>query len=94
MVIMTADTMDQHIDVGVWAWDTSDNIYLLQAFECNDFILEDEERLEQDKVRKDLNKAPVQTVADLMNKEYLVNADGVGIKPTFCVVDQGGHRRR
>ena len=97
MVFMTADTQDDRSVIGVWAWSTSDNYYLLKIAEPKYLTISDEQR----KVINQQNKQiaiktgqqfkPLETVEDILNAQYLVE-DGVGIKPTFCLMDMRGHR--
>ena len=89
MVFMTADTQDNRSVVCVFAMDVNDNLYLLSASQPEFLTLNDDDRAVINKGRG----YPIITVEDMLNKEYL-KKDGVGIKPTFCVIDRQGHRSR
>lgn len=91
MVIVTSDTMDDFSSYGVWAWDVNDSIYLIEHGETPYIFLADEKRAELDILQRENGKPPVTTLEDIISKEYLVR-DGVGIKPTFALIDQGGHK--
>ena len=97
MVFVTADTQDNRSVVGVWAFDVNDNLYLLKASQPQYLMLDEDERAKINQANKEqallTNKpfVPVETVEDILNAEYLVQ-NGVGIKPTFIVLDRRGHR--
>lgn len=87
MVFMTADTQDDRSVVMICALDVNDNLYVIEAKEVEFLYLTDEQR----SVINEKSEVPVETVEDMLNKEYLVK-NGVGIKPTFCIMDRQGHR--
>ena len=91
MVFITADVMDDFISYGVFAWDVDDSLFLLDCGEVPYIELTEEKRKTLDEQRKADGKPPVSALEDILEKEYLCK-DGVGIKPTFLVIDQGGHR--
>lgn len=91
LVFVTADVMDSFISYAVWAWTTDDSLYLIDCGETPWIILDDEKRKEQDNINKQEGKPPCITLEDIIQQQFLVK-DGVGIVPTFCVIDQGGHR--
>lgn len=92
MVFITADVMDDFISYGAFAWDVNDNLFLIEAGEVPYLELTDEKRETVNEQLKLEGKPPVNTLEDVLNKDYLQNAEGVGIKATFLVVDQGGHK--
>ena len=92
MVFMTSDTMDEFSSYAVWAWGVDDSLYMLDCGEVQYIDLDPEKRKQIDEDRKAESLPPIETLEDLLMKDYLINADGVGIKPTFIVIDQGGHR--
>lgn len=87
MVFMAVDTQDNRSVAGVFALDVNDNLYLLDAKQPQYLMLKQQQRQVINKDRE----IPIVTVEDMLNKEYL-KRDGVGIKPTFCVMDRQGHR--
>lgn len=97
MVFVTADTQDDRSVVGVWAMDVEDNLYLLKTAEPRHLTLDQDERdminavAKQEAMQKNVPFIPVETVQDILNAEYL-KKDGVGIVPTFIVLDARGHR--
>lgn len=91
LVFVTSDVMDSFISYAVWAWTTDDSLYLIDCGETPWIILDDEKRKEQDNINKQEGKPPCITLEDIIQQQFLVK-DGVGIVPTFCVIDQGGHR--
>ena len=97
MVFVTADTQDDRSVVGVWAFDINDNLYLLKASQPQYLMLDQDEREKVNKANKEQAQMkdqpfiPVETVEDILNADYLVQ-NGVGIKPTFIVLDRRGHR--
>ena len=97
MVFVTADTQDDRSVVGVWAFDVNDNLYLLKASEPQHLMLNEDERAKINEANKEQAQlldqpfVPVETVEDILNADYLVQ-NGVGIKPTFIVLDRRGHR--
>ena len=97
MVFVTADTQDDRSVVGVWAMDVDDNLYLLKTAEPRHLTLDPYQRQMYNKVAQqeaiEANKPfiPIETVEDILNAEYL-KEDGVGITPTFIVLDARGHR--
>ena len=97
IVFVTADTQDDKSVVGVWAWSSNDNYYLLKAAQPKYLTLSDEERNKINNTAKEValktntEYTPVETVEDIINAQYLVE-DGVGIEPIFCLMDERGHR--
>lgn len=97
MVFVTADTQDDRSVVGVWAFDINDNLYLLKAAEPTYLMLGQAEREQINTLNKQeaqfrgQNFIPVETVEDMFNADYLVE-NGIGIKPSFIVMDRRGHR--
>lgn len=97
MIFLTADTQDNRSVVGVWALDIMDNLYLLQTAQPIYLSLAEDQRERINLVAKESAHAnnevftPVVTVEDMLNKQYLVE-NGVGILPTFIVLDARGHR--
>lgn len=97
MVFMVADTQDNRSVVGIFALDVMDNIYLLDAKEVQHLLLNEDERKKINELRKlEAEKSgkkyePVITAEDMLKKQYLVK-DGVGIVPTFALIDRQGHR--
>ena len=97
MIFVTADTQDDRSVVGVWAFDVNDNLYLLKASEPTYLMLSQAERqkinqvIKQEAQMKKQKYVPVETVQDIFEAEYLVE-NGVGIKPSFIVIDRRGHR--
>ena len=97
MVFLTADTQDNRSVVGVWALDIMDNLYLLKTAQPIYLSLAEDQRERINLVAKETAHAnnqqfvPVETVEDMLNTQYLIE-DGVGIVPTFMVLDARGHR--
>ena len=91
MVFITADVMDDFCSYGVFVWDVQDCLYLIEAGEVPYIELTDEKRATVNEQLKQEGKPPVKTLEDVLLADYLTQ-DGVGIKPTFLVIDQGGHR--
>lgn len=91
MIFATSDTMDDFSRYGVWAWDVNDNVYLIDEGEVPYLELDADKRASLNEQRAADGKAPVETLEDILLKDYLVE-DGVGIKPTFIVIDAGGHK--
>ena len=97
MVFLVADTQDDRSVVGIFALDVNDNLHLIEAKEPQYLFLSEEDRakvnasLEQISKQKGIPFVKVETVEDLLLKEYLVK-DGIGIKPTFALIDRQGHR--
>ena len=91
MIFMTADVMDDFISYAVFAWDVYDSLYMIEDGKVQYIELTDEKRSQINQDRKAENLPPITVLEDLLVKDYLVK-DGVGIKPTFCVIDQGGHK--
>lgn len=97
MVFVTCDTQDDRSVVGVWAWSSNDNYYLLKTAEPRHLTLSDQQRkkindtAKQVAIKTNTEYVPVETVEDIINAQYLVE-DGVGIEPMFCLMDQRGHR--
>ena len=97
MVYVTVDTQDDRSVVGVWAWSTNDNYYLLKTAQPKYLTLSDEQRKKIDDSNKQVALKtntefhPIETVEDIINAQYLIE-DGVGIEPMFCLMDMRGHR--
>ena len=90
-IFVSVDTMDSFFSYGVFAWDVNDNLYLIACGEIPYLELTEEKRAALDEDAKANGKPPVKTIEDLLDKEFL-SKDGIGIKPTMLVIDQGGHR--
>lgn len=88
MIFVTSDTMDDFSSYAVWAWGVDDSLYMLDCGEVQYIELDPDKRKQIDDDRKIENKPPIETLEDILMKDYLINADGVGIKPTFIVIDQ------
>ena len=77
--------------------DVNDNLHLIEAKEPQYLFLKEEDRekvnanLEQLSKQNNVPFVKVETVEDMLLKEYLVK-DGVGIRPTFALIDRQGHR--
>ena len=99
MIFMVADTQDNRSVVGIFAMDVNDNLHLIEAKQVQHLILTEEERRKINEMRKQqaqmkLEKfIPVQTAEDMLKKQYLVK-NGVGIVPTFALIDRQGHRTK
>ena len=91
MIFITADVMDDFERYGVWAWDVNDNLYLIEDGEVPYIELPSDKKALVNEQRQLDGKPPVITLEDILDKDYLVE-DGVGIKATFMVIDQGGHK--
>lgn len=97
MLFLVADTQDDRSVVGIFGLDVNDNLYLIESKEVQYLILTDEERNKINEVNKKEafeNNAPylpVITVEDMLKKQYLIE-DGIGIRPTFALIDRQGHR--
>ena len=97
MIFLVADTQDNRSVVGVFGLDVNDNLYLIEAKEPQYLFLKDEDRnkinanLEQLSKQNNEQFVKVETVEDMLLKDYLVK-NGVGIKPTFALIDRQGHR--
>ena len=87
MLFMTSDTQDNRSVVMVCALDVNDNLHVIESKEVEFLFLKDEQRA----LINEHSETPVETVEDMMNKEYLVE-NGIGIKPMFCLIDRQGHR--
>ena len=87
MLFMTSDTQDNRSVVMVCALDVNDNLYVIESKEVEFLFLKDEQRA----LINERSEVPVETVEDMLNKEYLVE-NGVGIRPMFCLIDRQGHR--
>ena len=87
MLFMTSDTQDNRSVVMVCALDVNDNLHVIESKEVEFLFLKDEQRA----LINERSETPVETVEDILNKEYLVE-NGVGIKPMFCLIDRQGHR--
>lgn len=99
MVFLVADTQDDRSVIGIFALDVNDNLYLIEAKEVQHLILTDEERSKINELRekeariKGEKFEPIETAEDMLKKQYLVQ-DGVGIAPTFGLIDRQGHRTK
>ena len=77
--------------------DVNDNLYMLEAKEVQYLILTEEERHKVNeglkRTAEESNKpfVEIETVEDMLKKSYL-NENGVGIVPTFGILDRQGHR--
>lgn len=91
MIFITSDTMDLYNKYAVWAWTVDDSICLIEDGEVPYLELSPDKREEINRQRAEDNKASVITLEDVLEKEYLIE-DGVGIRATFMIVDQGGHK--
>lgn len=91
MIFVTADVMDAYDSYAVWAWGVDDSLYMLDCGEVQYTELDPDKRAQIDEQRKAENQPPIETLEDILKKDYLIK-DGVGIKPTFMVVDVGGHK--
>ena len=93
LVFITADVMDSFVSYAVWAWTTDDSLYLVHCDETPYMFLDDDKRKEVDDARKQEGKPPIVTLEDELLKPWLTSKEtGVGIIPTFLLIDQGGHR--
>lgn len=88
MIFVTSDTMDAFNSYAVYAWTTDDCLYMLKCGEVEFIELDADKRAKINEERKADNKPPIETLEDVLNAEYLVR-DGVGIKPSFMVIDVG-----
>ena len=88
MLFITSDTMDDFQSYGVYAWDVNDNLYLIECGEVPYIELTGEKREAVNAALAEEGKPPVRTLEDVLHKEYLIGEDGIGIKPTFLVIDQ------
>ncbi len=91
MIFVTSDTMDEFSAYAVWAWGCDDSLYLLECGELQYIELDEDKRKLVNEERRKEGHPPVVTLEDILMKEFLVK-DGSGLKPTFLVIDQGGHR--
>lgn len=91
MIFVTADVMDAYDSYAVWAWGVDDSLYMLDCGEVQYTELDPDKRAQINEQRKAENQPPIETLEDILKKDYLIK-DGVGIKPTFMVVDVGGHK--
>ena len=80
--------MDSFSSYAVWAWTVDDSLYMLDCGEVQYIELDAEKRKQINEDRKFENLPQIVTLEDLIQKDYLVR-DGIGIKPTFTVIDQG-----
>lgn len=87
MLFMTSDTQDNRSVVMVCALDVHDNLHVIESKEVEFLFLKDDQRA----LINERSETPVETVEDMLNKEYLVE-NGVGIRPMFCLIDRQGHR--
>lgn len=83
MVFLAADTQDNRSVVGVFALDKNDNVYFIDGKQPQYLMVNDDDR----RVINSNRDEPIITVQDMLNKEYL-KKDGVGLKPTFMVIDR------
>lgn len=99
MIFMVADTQDNRSVVGIFALDVFDNLHLIEAKEVQHLILTEQERNKVNDMRQQQAKIngekfiPIQTAEDMLKKQYLVK-NGVGIVPTFALIDRQGHRTK
>lgn len=97
MLFLVADTQDLFSVVGIFGFDVNSNLYLIDSKRVEYLILTNEEREKINLTRKheslenNLPYTPVETVEDMLHKQYLIE-DGVGITPTFALIDRQGHR--
>lgn len=91
LVYITSDTMDNYSRYAVWAWTVNDHICLLEDGEVPYIELTPDKRASMNEELKSEGKPPVVTLEDILDKDFL-KEDGVGIKATFIVIDQGGHK--
>lgn len=91
MVFIAADTMDDFVSYAVFAWCTDDSLYMLECGELQHIELDQDKRDAIDRKRKEDGLPPIQTLEDKLLADYLAS-DGVGVKPTMLIIDQGGHR--
>lgn len=91
LIFITSDTMDSFNSWAAWAWDVNDNLYMLECGEVPYIELSEDKRKDIDEQRKADNQEPVNTLEDILMRDWLVK-DGVGIKATFLMIDQGGHK--
>lgn len=97
MLFLVADTQDNRSVVGIFGLDVNDNLYFIEAKELEHLSLTNEERdkinsvLKQEAINNNEPFVPVITVEDMLHKQYLVE-NGVGIIPTFALIDRQGHR--
>lgn len=92
IIFITSDTMDSFNSYAVWAWCVDDSLYMLKCGEVPYIELTEEKRIEVNEERAKENLPPVETLQDIIDREWLVDSEGVGIKATFTVIDQGGHK--
>jgi len=77
--------------------DVNDNLHLIETKEPQYLFLKEEDRhkingnIEQLSKQNNTPFVKVETVEDMLLKDYLIK-DGVGIKPTFAIIDRQGHR--
>lgn len=97
MLFMVCDTQDDRSVCGIFGLDVNDNLHFIEAKELQHLILTDEERTNINKLRdqqariKGEKFIPIETVEDMLKKPYLIK-NGVGIIPTFALIDRQGHR--
>lgn len=91
MIFGTIDVMDSFVSYAIFAWDVNDNLHMIADGKLQYIELDDAKRAGINEDRKQENLPPIETVEDLIGKEWL-KKDGVGIKATFWMIDQGGHR--
>lgn len=92
LVFITADVMDDFISYAVWAWDVNDSLYMIEDGKTQWLELDEVKRKQVNEDNKMQHLPPAASLDDILDKDYLKNADGVGIKPTLLLIDQGGHR--
>ena len=88
LVFITSDTMDDFSAYAVFAWDVFDNLYMIECGEVPYLELTEERRKQINEERAAEDKPPVTTLEDILDKEWLTE-DGVGVKASFLVIDQG-----
>lgn len=97
MLFLVADTQDAFSVVGIFGLDVNSNLYLIESKRVEHLILTNEEREKINSVRKteafnnNQPYVPVETVEDILKKQYLVE-NGIGIPITFALLDRQGHR--
>lgn len=94
LVFGCADVMDDFISYAVFAWDVNDHLYMIADGKLQYLTLTEEKRKQIDEQRRAENLPPIEVFEDYVDKEFLKNKEGSGIKSFFWIIDQGGHRRR
>lgn len=91
MIFATIDTMDDFYSYAVWAWDTNDNMNMLECGEVTYLTLQEDKKEAINEERKKEGLPSVITFEDIMEKEYM-KVNNTGLKMTFVMIDQGGHK--